>query len=173
MAPALKYGLLGASGMILWLLGEYALGFHGPRIALGQYTTWGTEIILIVALWRLLHHLLYAGNRYWLPVWLGTAHGLLASLVAAMLLYVFVFIYLQFINPAFSDAYLEWEIGRMRSQNMPEEEIRLMARGFLWRTSAVGLPLSIGSLCLLIGLVASPVITLWLNWRHKEVVHAG
>jgi hypothetical protein len=173
MVPALKYGLLAAAGMILWLLAEYALGLHGPRIALSRFTTGATEIILILALWRLLHHLLYAANRYWLPVWQGLLHGIVASLVAAAAFYVFLRIYLHFINPDFPDVYLEWEVGRMRADHQPEEEIREMARGFRWSMGPVGLPVTLGRLYLLIGFFASPVLTLWLNWRRKETVAAG
>ncbi|HEX2862577.1 MAG TPA: DUF4199 domain-containing protein, partial [Lacunisphaera sp.] len=170
---ALKYGLLAAVAMVLWLLGEYAFGFHGPRLAVGQYTSWGPEIILVLAIWRLLHHQLHAANRYWLPVWQGLLQGLLASLVAALGLYIFLSVYLQFINPEFPDIYLEWEVGRLRASARPEEEIREIARGFRWSTSPVGLPVSIVGLCLVIGLVTSPLLTLWLNWRRKETVDPG
>jgi len=173
MAPALKYGLVAAAGMILWLVIEYALGLHGPRIAYGHYTSWGTEVILVLTLWRLHHHQLHANNHYWLPAWEGLLHGLLASLVAAAGFYIFLSVYLHFINPDFPDNYLEWEVGRMRAAGKPEEEIRQMARGFRWSMGPVGLPLTIGGLYLLIGLVASPLLTLWLNWRRKETVQPG
>lgn len=168
MPPALKYGLLAAAGMIAWLLGEYVLGLHGTRIALGHYTSWGTEIGLVLALWRLHHHQLHVGNRYWLPVWEGLLHGALASLVAAMCLYIFFTLYLNFINPFFADNYLEWEVARMRADGKPEEAIRQMVRGFRWSIGPIGLPLVTAGTCLIVSFVASPLLTLWLNWRRKE-----
>ncbi len=155
------------------MLGEYALGFHTSRIGLGHYTAWGTEIILVLALWRLLHHQLHDTNRYWLPVWEGLLHGAIASLVAATGFYISLSFYLSFINPDFPDHYLEWAVAQMRATGKPEEEIRLMARGFRWSLSPVGLPVTVFGLYLLLGVVASPLLTLCLNWRRKEPVHAG
>ena len=173
MAPGLKYGLIAAAGMIAWMLGEYALGLHTTRIGLGHYTSWATEVILIVALWRLLHHRLYQAGRYWLPVWEGLLHGVFASLVAAMSFYIFLSLYLHFLNPDYPDLALEWQVAQMRTAGKPEEEIRLMARGMRWSLSPVGLPVTVFGLYLLIGVVASPLLTLWLNWRHKEPVHSS
>ena len=59
MAPGLKYGFIAATGMSLWMLGEYALGLHTIRIGIGHYTSWGTEVILVLALWCLLRHQLH------------------------------------------------------------------------------------------------------------------
>lgn len=173
MAAGLKFGLIAAAGMSAWILAEYALGLHTTRLGLGYYTSWGTEIIFVVVLWRLLHHLLIQPNRYWLPVWEGLLHGLFASLVAAMGFYVFLSLYLHFINPEYPDIYLDWLVGQMRAAGKPEEEIRLMARGFLWSLSPVGLPVTVFGLNLLIAVVASPLLTLWLNWRKKEPVPTG
>jgi hypothetical protein len=173
MGPALKHGLVAAAGMIAWVLAEYALGLHGPRIEFGRYTDWGTEVILVVALWRLLHHQLHAANRYWLPVWEGVLQGMQASFVAAMGFYIFLSLYLYYLNPEFPDLHLIAEVARLRADGVPEEDIQQMVRGFRWSMGPVGLPLTVGGFYLFIGLVASPLLTLWLNWRRKEPVHAG
>ncbi len=173
MAPGLKYGLIAATGMSGWMLGEYALGLHTTRFDIARYTSWGTEVILVVALWRLLHHQLYAVNRYWLPVWEGLLHGTVTSLVAAMGFYIFLSIYVNFLHPDFPDLYLDWSVAHMRAMGKPEEEIREGARAFRWSMSTAGLPLTVFGQYLLIGVVASPLLTLWLNWRRKEPVHRG
>lgn len=172
MGSGLKYGLIAAGAMSAWMLGEYALGLHTTRLAIGHYTGWGTELIFVFVLWRLLHHQLHGANRYWLPVWEGLLHGAIASLVTAAAFYVFLALYLQLINPNYADLMLEWQITRMRAAGQPEDEIRLMARGFLWSLSPVGLPVTVFGLYLLLGVTASPLFTLWLNWRRKEPVHA-
>lgn len=171
MAPGLKYGLIAATGMSAWMLGEYALGLHTTRIGIGHYTSWGTEVILVVALWRLLHHRLYGASRYWLPVWEGLLHGIIASLVAAMGFYIFLSLYVNVLHPDFPDHYLDWSVAQMRAMGKPEVEIREVARDFRWSMSPVGLPVTVFGQYGLIGLVASPLLTLWLNWRHKEPVH--
>ncbi len=173
MASGLKYGLMAAAGMSVWMLGEYTLGLHTKHLSIGYNTGWGTEIIFVVVLWRLLHCQLYQANRTWLPVWEGLLHGLFASLVAAVGFYVFLSLYLHFLNPDYADFMLEWQVGEMRAASKPEEEIRLMAWWFRWSLSPVGLPATIFGVYLLIGFIASPLLTLWLNWRRKEPVHTG
>ena len=174
MNAGLKYGLIAAAGMSAWMLGEYVLGLHTTRLDIGHYTSWGTEIILIAVLWRLLHQLLYQPNRSWLPVWEGLLHGAIAGLVAAMGFYVFLSLYLNFLNPEYADSMLQWQVDHLRTAGTPEEEIRAMARGFRWSVSPTGLPVTVFGLYLMIAIVASPVLTLWLNWRRKEEpIHAG
>jgi len=173
MAPGLKYGLIAATGMGGWMLGEYAFGLHTTRISLAHYTSWGTEVILIIALWRLLNHHTNAVGRYWLPVWEGLMHGIVASVVAAMGFYVIFSLYVNFLHPDFPDLYLDWSVAHMRALGTPEVEIREAAHAFRWSMGPVGLPLTILGQYLLVGLIASPVLTLWLNWRRKEPVHRG
>ncbi len=173
LAPGLKYGLIAAAGMSAWLLVCHLLGVQTKHFGASRYTEWVTELILILALWRLLHHRLHDDNRYWLPVWQGVLHGAFASLVAAMGFYIAFNLYLRFVNPEYPDLYLEWRFATMRAAGQSEQEIRTMARTFRWSMGPTGLPVTIGGFYLLIGIVASPVITLWLNWRRKEIVHPG
>lgn len=170
MSPSLKYGLFAAAGTSLWLLLAYALGLHSTHIALGHYANYGTEVILVLALWRTLHREVHSGTRYWLPVWLGLIRGMLTALVAAMGVYLFLSLYLNFINPPYADLYLEWRVGVMRAAGEPEEQVRALARAYRWSTGPVGLPVSIIGVYLLFGFIASPLLTLWLNWRRKETV---
>jgi hypothetical protein len=171
LAPGLKYGLLAGAGMTAWLLICHVLGVHTKHLDATRYTDWVTAAILVLALGRMLHHLLYSADRYWLPVWVGLLHCALASLVASMVYYVAFSLYLHFLNPNYADYYLEWRFAVLRAAGEPERAIGLMAREFRWSLGPVGLPITIGSLYLLIGLFASPIITLWLNWRRKEVVN--
>lgn len=173
MSPSLKYGLLAAGATSLWLLLAYALGLHTQHIALGHYANYGAEVILIVALWRVLHRELHAQNRYWLPVWLGLLQGMLTALVAAMGVYIFLSLYLNFINPDYPDLHLDWRVATMRANNVSEEDVRAMARAYRWSLGPVGLPVSVAGLYLLFAFIASPLLTLWLNWRRKEPCHVG
>ena len=87
--------------------------------------------------------------------------------------YIFLSLYLNVINPDFSDLYLEWSVAQMRTAGKSEAQIREVARAFRWSLSPVGLPVTVFGFYLLIGFVASPLLTLWLNWRRKEPVQAG
>lgn len=168
MHSALKYGLLAAGATSLWLLLAWALGLHTTHIATGHYANYGAELILAVALWRSLHQQLHAENRYWLPVWLGLIRGMLTALVAAMGVYIFLSLYLNFINPDYPDLHLEWQVGRMRAAGDAEEEVRAMARSYRWGTGPIGLPVTLLAVYLFFAFIASPLFTLWLNWRRKE-----
>jgi len=165
----MKYGLLAGIGMTAWLVLAPALGFPGPHIGLAQYVEWGGAVILVVALWRMLRWQVLAPERRWLPVWLGLLHGLYTSLIAAIGFYIAYSLYLRFVHPDFPDLYLEWRVAQMRSAGIAEENIRTMAGEYRWSTSAVGLPLTLVAFYLLVGFFASPVLTLWLNFRREKL----
>jgi hypothetical protein len=168
MKSELKYGLLGGAAMIVWTLGEYAIGAHNTRFALGEYTAWGTEIILLVMLWRLLRLKFARLNRYWLPAWEGMLYGALASFVSGLVLYCFMNVYVTFINPEWPDVFLVWQVAQMRAAGDTEQTIRAYVSSVRWKTGPIGLPTVIIGLNLLLGAAFSAMLTLWLNLRHKE-----
>jgi hypothetical protein len=165
----MKYGLFAAAGMTAWLFLAHALGFHGAHIALAQYVEWGAAVILVVALWRMLRWQVLAPERRWLPVWLGLAHGLYTSFVAALVFYIAYALYLRFVHPDFPDLYLEWRVAQMRAAGIAEESIRTLAREYRWSTGSIGLPLTLVAFYLLVGFFASPILTLWLNFRREKL----
>lgn len=167
----MKYGLLAAAAMSAWLFASYALGLHTKYFAWGRIADWGTEAILVFALWRLLRDRLRVPGRTWLPVWQGLLHGLLASLVAAMGYFIALSLYLHYVNPDFPDLFLEWRVAELRAAGTPEEEVRNIARQFRWSTGIIGLPVTVLGGFMAIGFFLSPLFTLWLNWRHKEIPH--
>lgn len=171
MALSLRYGLLAAAATSVWLLLAYATGLHTTHIALGHYANYGAEAFLILALWHSLRGYLRARNFYWLPAWKGMIHGMLTSLIAALGVYIFLSLYLNFLHPQYPDLYLDWRVGAMRAAGEAEEQVRAVARAYRWSTGPIGLPLTIISVYLLFGLIASPILTLWLNWRRKEAGH--
>lgn len=169
MASGMKYGLLSAAGMSAWLFVAYALGFHGAHIALAQYVEWGSAAILVVALWRMLRWEVLAPERRWLPVWVGLLQGLLTSLVAAMGFYIAYSLFLRFVHPDYPDLYLEWRVAQMRTAGIAEEDIRTLAREYRWSTGPIGLPVTLLMFYLLVGFFASPLLTLWLNFRREKL----
>lgn len=173
MSPSLKHGLLAAGLTSGWLLVLYALGLHSRHIAWGHYANFGAEIILVLALWRSLRAHLLAGNLYWLPVWRGLLHGVATATIAAMGIYCFLSVYLTWINPEYPLLHLEWRVAALRAAGESEEQIRGFARAYHWSTGPTGLPVTVGFVYLLFAFIASPVLTLWLNWRRKEIVPAG
>jgi len=166
--PELKYGLAAGVAMIAWTLTEFALGIHQTRFALGKFTGWGSEVILLVMLWRLLRLKFATLNRYWLPAWEGMLYGALASFVAGLVFYMFLTVYVNFINPEWPDLYLEWQVAQMRAVGESEPAVRAFVRSVRWMTGPVGLAsLTIGLYTLLGGALAA-ILSLWLNLRQKE-----
>lgn len=168
MRPELKYGLLGGAAMIGWTLLEYALGLHNTHFALGRFTGWGAEVILLVMLWRMLRVKVERLNRYWMPAWEGMFYGMLASFVAGLVFYTFLNVYVTFINPEWPDLYLEWQVAQMRTAGDTEETIRAFVRSFRWMSGPVGLATLTIGLYSVLGAAFSAMLTLWLNLRRKE-----
>ncbi len=173
MRPELKYGLLAGTAMSGWVLVEHGLGLHTRHFGIAQYTGWMTVLILLVTLHLLLRRQITRLNRYWLPVWEGVLYGTLASLVAAMVFYMFLVLYLFVIHPAWPDLYLEWQVARYRAAGLSEQQIGEFARFFRWTVSPTGLAAVTLMLYTVGGMLASSVLTLWVNWRHKEPVRTG
>lgn len=173
MRPEYKYGLLAGAGMSGWLLLEHLLGLHTRHLGWSDVTHWGTEVILILALHRLLRGELRRLDRYWLPVWEGVLHGTLASFVAALAFYAFAGVYVFFINPDWPDLMLARAVTEMRDAGAPEEQVRDYARRFRAVFTPGGLAFAIVGLYTVLGALASSVLTLWVNWRHKEPLHRG
>jgi hypothetical protein len=171
MKPEFRWGLYAGGAMSAWVLLEYALGLHTRHLALGEFTHWGTEVILCAALFFLLRHQLAGRGRSWLPVWEGVLRGGGASLVAAVFLYCFTAVYVFMIHPDWPDLVLARNVGLMRAEGVPEPVIREHARAFRWGFTPSGLAVSVIGFYSLVGVVASSLLTLWLNWRHKEPVH--
>ena len=173
MKPELKYGLVAGAAMIAWTLLEYAAGVHNTRFALGDYTSWGSEVILLIMLWRLLRMKFALLNRYWLPAWEAGWYGAAASLVAGLVFYCFLNVYLTWINPEWPDLHLEWRVAQMRASGDSEQVIRTFVRSFRWSFGPVGLAAFTVGLYTLLGGAFSAVVSLWLNLRHKEPPQAG
>lgn len=170
MRPEYKFGLLAGAGMSLWLLAEYFAGLHTRHLGVATYTHWGTELILAFSLYTLLRHQIRRLNRYWLPLWEGVLYGTLTSFVAALVFYAFASVYVAFIHPDWPDLRLAHDVAAMRERGIEESEIREYARLFRNAFSPVGLALAILGAYTVIGAVFSSVLTLWINWRHKELV---
>jgi len=171
--PELKYGLLAGAAMIAWTLLEYAAGVHHTRLALGNYTAWGPEVILLLMLWRLLRLKFATLNRYWLPAWEAGWYGATASLVAGLVFYIFLNVYVARINPEWPDLHLEWRVAQMRAGGESEQTIRLFVRNFRWSLGPVGLAVFTVGLFTLLGGTVSAILSLWLNLRHKEPPDVG
>lgn len=163
MSPSHKYGLAAGGTVCLWILAEFALGFHTTRPDIGEYSGYFSGVILVVSLTLLLGQRRAAAPDGHLPFRQGLGAGFRASLTAALVVCTFLLVYHQFINPDGLDLALEWKVAQLRAQGVSEavvrEEIvsyRRMHSPLAFATGTlVGLPL--------VGLVLSGLITLGLR----------
>src|SRR4051812_44895440 len=102
MKPETKYGLLIGAAYCLWILADFALGFHTRRFDLGERADYFSCIIPFALLTMLL--LNRRRERGGITVAQGTMSGAQASLVGGIVLYLFMFVYNRFINPGWIDA---------------------------------------------------------------------
>ncbi|MBI3876652.1 MAG: DUF4199 domain-containing protein [Verrucomicrobia bacterium] len=172
MRAELKYGLVAGLLMSAWMLVEHVFGVHTVHLGAARYTGIVGDLIPAVMLYLLLKHQIAALQRYWLPLWEGMLYGFAASLAAALVFYIFLNAYKFFLNPGWVDLQLEWTVAQMRAAGVAESLIQEKVVAQRAAFSPVGLALTI-PVFVLAGGAVSALITLWLNWRHKETAHVG
>jgi hypothetical protein len=163
MSPAFKYGLVTGAGFCLWLLAEFALGFHTTRPDLGQSTRYFSGLIPLVLLTLLLRQRRAAAPDGQLPLGQGLRAGMQCSLVASLVFYAFVLVYQQFINPAGLDLLLDWKVAQLRAAGVAESAVRATIVSFRQFHSPLGLVVHYLVIWPLLGLGLSGLITLGLR----------
>ena len=139
MKPELKYGLFSGAGISLWIALEYLLGFHTTRPDIGVYTGLLSNLIPLTMLFLLLRAkraAIYDGR---LSLGTGIGSGVLASFVAALLVYSFLVSYSRLINPTWIDQVLEHKVTQWRAQQLAETTIQEKITLYRQAYSPVGL----------------------------------
>ena len=103
MRRAITFGLLATAGVAAWTMLEFALGWHESRADVGRYTAWLAllpPVIAIVLGLRAARRDRPAGMSFGA----GMAEGTAISLVFAVTVTVFYYVYFSAINPGYNDA---------------------------------------------------------------------
>lgn len=169
MKPELKYGLIAGFATCLWMLAEYALGLHTRYLDLWQYTDAASFLVFIVPLWMLLKQqqaALAPGEP--LPLWEGLLRSMFTSLIAALVIYVFVVAYTLFINPAWVDTVLAWKVEHWRAAHEPEESIRRQITLYRSLHTPTGMAATLVISTPLLGGIIAVFLTVWLNLRARR-----
>ena len=166
MKPELKYGLLGGAGVCLWILLEYALGFHTTRLTLGQYSGYFSTLLPLVALWLLLRE---RQREYGLlfTIFRGLRSGVYASLLTGIVVYCFLVFYNLVINPDWLERALRWKVEQMRAAHDSEALIREQITFYRNANSPLGLIYSTVAGLTLLGAFCSVLFSLVLIWRDR------
>ncbi len=113
----IKYGLLTGIGICFWILAEYFLGFHTDKMEAGEYAIYFVVIIPLFTIFfglREKRDLQYGGK---ISVGNGLKAGLMISLIAAIIVIIFLMLYLNYINPDYSELGVAYYKKKMMLSN--------------------------------------------------------
>jgi len=133
MKIILKYGLLVGVIVGVYIMVEYAIGLHGKYLEYGQYTGYVRYVLLAAGVFIGVRDGERAGSiGFWPAVWIGIR----ISFVAAAVITISELIYIQFVNPGFTDDYIAFTIAKLKAANATVEEINnLLAQAEAWRST--------------------------------------
>lgn len=136
MKIILKYGLLVGVIVGIYSMIEYAIGLHGKYLEYGQYTGYVRYVLLAAGVFIGVRDT-RDGERngsisFWPAVWVGIR----ISFVAAAIITISELIYIQFVNPGFTDDYIAFAVAKLKAANATVEEINnILAQSEAWRST--------------------------------------
>jgi hypothetical protein len=122
MRLELKYGLLTALFLCVWVLIEYLLGFHNSNFSVGRVTGFFSIIIPIVTIFIALQKKKESNPNKNITFKEGLKAGFLVTIVYAVLFTGFLTVYYNYINPEARQLALEREKTQMIERGKTPEE---------------------------------------------------
>ncbi len=168
MSPEFKCGLITGAGITLWIVTEYSLGLHTTYLEIGEYTGYFANLIPLTTLFLLLRRKQAATYDGRLTLGQGIASGLLASFVAALIVYGFMVVYNRWINPDWVDNALAVKVAHQRVQGVSEIAIRREINFYRQANGPVGLIATTLLGITVMGGIFSFVLTLLLRLQSKS-----
>ncbi len=160
MSTEFKYGLITGAGVCLWLAAEYLLGFHTTHVAIGEYSSYFSNLILLAVLFLLLKQKQSAQPGDPLSLRQGVNAGVFTSFIAAVIVYCFLVAYSQFFNPGWLDYPLDWKVAQWRAQGVTEIDIRKEITFYRLANSPAGLIATLVARMTLLGGIFAVGLTL-------------
>lgn len=103
-----RYGIFCGTGLCLWVLAEFAAGFHTTALEIGQYSGYGSIIIPLAVIYTAMQeHQRFTGSL--LSVRSGINIGFPVAIISALIFTLFMYLYNNYINPGWIDAMVEWQ----------------------------------------------------------------
>ncbi|MFZ4622588.1 MAG: DUF4199 domain-containing protein [Bacteroidota bacterium] len=122
MNNELKYALLCGTALSLWVLIEFALGFHTTSLEIGQYSGFFSILIPIILIFSALQERQKQSGS--LLSWtVGIDSGFRIAFYSALLFTMFMVIYRLYINPDWLEATIEWQRKKLILGGASDDEI--------------------------------------------------
>ncbi|MEK7584724.1 MAG: DUF4199 domain-containing protein [Patescibacteria group bacterium] len=163
-----KYGLFIGIGLVVWILLEFALGFHTTRLELGQYTGYAAVIIPIVLLYQGIKEKRDTELAGSMKFGQGVRAGFLMSLVAAPIIGFFFYVFIEFLNPRWLELTFELERAKLLQTGVAAETVSQMLAQIkpIFTVQVQVASAFLGTI--LQGLGLSVLISALLRWRQRK-----
>lgn len=103
-----RYGFICAAGLSLWVLIEFALGFHTTSFDIGRYSGYLSFVVPVIVIFiALMEEQSITHHRISLKAGVNT--GFQIAIISAVLFTLFMVIYNAYINPHWIDSLIEWQ----------------------------------------------------------------
>jgi hypothetical protein len=122
MKREFRYGLITGTAMSLWVLAEFALGFHTTSPAIGVYSGYFSILVPAVIIFSALREQQQFRGGI-LTFREGITVGFTVSLIAAALFTLFMVFYNTSINPGWIDAMVEWQRRELILNGATDDQI--------------------------------------------------
>ncbi|MCB0819885.1 MAG: DUF4199 family protein [Bacteroidetes bacterium] len=106
--PEIRYGILGATGLILWTIIQYFAGFHTSRLYWGQFSGYFIHVIIFYTLLKGLKEK-YHDNPGIFSLRKGLREGVIQLFITAIPASAFMFIYDYKLNPLWVENMIEYQ----------------------------------------------------------------
>ena len=168
MRPEFKYGLIIGVGLSLWQLAEHILGLRVTYLEAGLWTTYLSTLIPTAALLLLLRQKQRMAPSQQLTLGQAIASGLTASFLGAMIVFVFLLAYNQWLNPDWIDNALAVKVNALRAHHIDEIQIRREITAFRQINSPMGLVINPVITLTVTGGILSAAIAILLNHQARS-----
>jgi len=168
MKIIIKYGLLVGIIVGIYIMIEYAMGLHGKYLEYGQYTGYVRYVLLAAGVFIGVRDTrdgeLAGGIGFWPAVWVGIR----VSFIAAIVITISELIYIQFVNPGFTEDYIAFMIAKLKAANATVEEINnLLAQAETWRSTLRQIGFYMGQ-TMALGIIFSIIAGAILKKKRRE-----
>ena len=117
-----RYGLLCGTGLSIWILVEYALGFHTTSLEIGQYSGYFSIVVPIIVIYAALKEQNSKTNGV-ITVKECINIGFQIAIYSAALFTLFLYIYTAYINPEWLNSVVEWQRKKLILSGASNDEI--------------------------------------------------